>query len=273
MEDGFKQDDTIEDTPITTGRYRPEDYGRKYEGIITLRHAFAESSNVAAVRLIERIGPKRVIAVARRLGITSPLSADASLALGTSETTLLEMTGAYAAFANGGDDVFPYGFADVTDGPGHAVYQRDGGGTGRVIEHAALAKMTDLLVAVVQGGTGKAAALDRPVGGKTGTTQDYKDAWFIGFTADYVAGVWLGNDDGTPLNKITGGSLPTKLWHNVMVAAHQGLPVRELPGQVPEAESDEAAAAGESKAPESSDESSESVWQSLVHMLTGGSHP
>jgi penicillin-binding protein 1A len=129
--------------------------------------------------------------------------------------------------------------------------------------------MTDLMVAVVQEGSGKAAQLgDRPVAGKTGTTQDYRDAWFIGFTADYVCGVWLGNDDDTPLNRITGGTLPAQLWHNVMLATEQGLAVRPLPGQVqPEIETP--LASGDEAKPAGEKDDDDSIWSNLVHMLTG----
>ncbi len=152
---------------------------------------------------------------------------------------------------------------------GGALYQRQGGGAGQVIAPGPLRQMTDLMMAVVTEGSGKGAALDRPVAGKTGTTQDYRDAWFIGFTADYVMGVWLGNDDDTPLNKITGGTLPTQLWHNVMAAAEQGLPVRPLPGQVMSAV--ETPVAAEQPAGEKRDDDDDSIWSGLVHMLTGGS--
>jgi penicillin-binding protein 1A len=269
MEQGFTGDDTIEDSPITTGKYRPENYTHKYEGPISLRKAFAKSSNVAAVRLIERIGPKRVVQVAKRLGITAELHADASLALGTSEVPLIEMTAGYASFANGGQGVFAYGYPEVDGTRGEALYQRQGGGAGQVIAPGPLKQMTDLMLAVVTEGTGKHAALgDRPVAGKSGTTQDYRDAWFIGFTADYVCGVWLGNDDNTPLNKITGGTLPADLWHNVMVAAEQGLPVRPLPGQVlPESETP--TTDGEGKPVDGKSDDDDSIWSNLVHMLTG----
>jgi penicillin-binding protein 1A len=233
IEAGWDENSMIEDVPITTGKYRPDNIieHMRYEGSITLRHAFAKSSNVAAVRLIEMIGPRRVVAVARRLGITSDLRAEASLALGTSEVSLLELTAGYATFANEGYGVFPYGFAQIRDGSGNVIYQRQGDGTGKVVSPHGLREMTDLMTAVVESGTGRAAAIDRPAAGKTGTSQDYRDAWFIGFTSDYVAGTWFGNDDGTPMQKITGGSLPTRLWHNVMLAAHKGLPPRPLPGE------------------------------------------
>ena len=273
MEDGYTENDMIEDSPITTGKYRPENYTHKYEGPVTLRHAFAKSSNVAAVRLIEKVGVKRVVSVARRLGITSDLQANASLALGTSEVPLVEMTAAYASFANGGKGVFAFGYPEVDGVRGDVLYQREGGGAGEVIQPGPLKQMTDLMVAVVQEGSGKGAALDRPSAGKTGTTQDYRDAWFIGFTADYVMGVWLGNDDDTPLNKITGGTLPVQLWHNIMVAAEQGLPVRPLPGQVaPESAETPVAAdeqGGKPAGEREEKEDDDSIWSSLVHMLTG----
>jgi penicillin-binding protein 1A len=266
VEAGWDEYDSIEDTPITTGKYQPENYTHKYEGTISLRQALAKSSNVAAVRLIERIGPKRVVAVAKRLGITSELRPDASLALGTSEVNLVELTAAYATFANMGYGVFPFGFTEIRDSQSHVVYQRQGAGTGQIIEAHALHEMNDMLSAVITDGSGKAAAIDRPVAGKTGTTQDYRDAWFIGFSADYVAGAWFGNDDGTPMHRITGGTLPTQLWHNVMLAAHKGLPARPLPGlggeEVPAADSG-------GVRPAQPAESQDSIWNGLVKMLGG----
>ncbi len=266
VEAGMDENDSIEDSPITVGKYRPENYTHKYEGAISLRHALAKSSNVAAVRLIERIGPKRVVAVAKRLGIGSELHADASLALGTSEVNLVELTAGYATFANLGNGVFPYGFTDVRDNRGAAVYHREGNGTGQIVAPHALREMNDMLTGVVTEGSGKGAAIDRPVAGKTGTTQDYRDAWFIGFTADYVGGAWFGNDDGTPMHKITGGTLPTQLWHNVMLAAHKGLPVRPLPGLGPE---EIPAEDGVAARPATPPESGDSIWNGLVKMLGG----
>jgi penicillin-binding protein 1A len=266
VEAGWDENDSIDDSPITTGKYQPENYTHKYEGPISLRHALAKSSNVAAVRLIERIGPKRVVAVAKRLGITSELHADASLALGTSEVNLVELTAAYATFANMGNGVFPFGFTEIRDNRGNVVYRREGAGTGQIISPHALHEMDDMLTAVVTEGSGKAAAIDRPVAGKTGTTQDYRDAWFIGFTADYVGGAWFGNDDGTPMHKITGGTLPTQLWHNVMLAAHKGLPPRPLPGQNGEEAPSADNASGRPSQPA---ESNDSIWNGLVKMLGG----
>ena len=268
VEAGWDENDGIEDAPITTGKYQPENYTHKYQGVIPLRHALAISSNVAAVRLIERIGPKRVVAVAKRLGITSELHADASLALGTSEVNLVELTAGYATFANNGYGVFPYGFTDIRDNRNAVVYHREGTGTGQIVSPHALHEMDDMLSAVIAEGSGKSSAIDRPSAGKTGTTQDYRDAWFIGFTADYVGGVWFGNDDGTPMHKITGGTLPTQLWHNVMLAAHKGLPVRPLPGSAPEEvpSTDGGMAARPSSPP---GDNNDSIWNGLVKMLGG----
>jgi penicillin-binding protein 1A len=268
VEAGWDENDSIEDTPITTGKYQPENIveSHRYEGTITLRHALAKSSNVAAVRLIERIGPKRVVAVAKRLGITSELHADASLALGTGEVNLVELTAAYATFANAGNGVFPFGFTEISDNRGNVIYHREGAGTGQIITPHALHEMDDMLSAVISEGTGKKAAIDRPIAGKTGTSQDYRDAWFIGFSADYVGGVWFGNDDGSPMHKITGGTLPTQLWHNVMLAAHKGLPPRPLPGQGGE---DAPSADNGAGRPGQPAESLDSIWNGLVKMLGG----
>ena len=229
MEYGLSPDDTMEDAPISLGGWSPGNYNGKFEGTKTLRQAFAQSTNTIAVRVIEKVGPNRVIEVAHRLGITSDLRPDASLALGTSEATPLEMTTAYAAFGNGGQGVTAFGIAEIDDNQGNVLYKRGGGGLGQVIAPNALGKMQELMSAVITEGTGKGARLDRPVAGKTGTTQDYRDAWFLGYTADYVAGVWLGNDDQrNAMKKVTGGGLPAQLWKQVMTTAHKGLPIRPL---------------------------------------------
>ncbi len=229
MEKGYTPDDTMEDGPIRLGNWHPGNYERRYEGMVTLRHAFAESLNTVAVRLIEAVGPARVIAVAHRLGITSDLRDDASLALGTSEVTPLELTTAYAAFANGGQGTIAYGISEIDDTSGHVLYRHQGGGLGEVIAPEVLARMQRLMTATIEEGTGRAARLDRPAAGKTGTTQDYRDAWFLGFTADYVCGVWMGNDDQrVAMRRVTGGSLPAQLWKKVMMAADRGLPPRPL---------------------------------------------
>ncbi|MGE5546661.1 MAG: transglycosylase domain-containing protein [Solirubrobacterales bacterium] len=230
LERGFQTHDTFEDAPIKLGNWSPGNYNGKFEGPVSLHRAFAQSTNTIAVRLIEEVGPSRVAAAARRMGITSRLGDDASLALGTSEVNLLELTTAYAPFANGGMGVSAYGVERITDPQGRELFRREGGGFGQVVSPSVLAGMHELMEAVITEGTGKNARLDRPAAGKTGTTQDYRDAWFMGFTADYVGGVWLGNDDQrNEMKKVTGGGLPAQLWKTVMVAAHRGLPVRPLP--------------------------------------------
>ena len=229
MESGLTPDDTMEDAPISFGGWSPGNYNGKYEGTKTLRQAFAQSTNTIAVKVLEHVGAKRVVEVATRLGITADLRADGSLALGTSEVSPLELTTAYAPFANGGQGVTAFGITEIDDNQGHVLFKRAGGGIGQVISPDALIKMHQLMTGVITDGTGKAARLDRPAAAKTGTTQDYRDAWFLGYTADYVAGVWLGNDDQrNAMKKVTGGGLPAQLWKQIMVVAHQGLPARQL---------------------------------------------
>jgi penicillin-binding protein 1A len=236
MEAGMSPDDVMTDAPISIAGYRPDNYDSKFYGRVTLREAFARSLNSVALQLSERVGRRRVIEAARRLGVTADLTAGPSIALGASGVSLLEMTGAYAALANRGNGVWPYGIEQILDADGNVLYKRSGGGPGHVIGGHAAAEMIDMMQSVILSGTGKAAALDRPAAGKTGTSQDYRDAWFIGFTADLVTGVWVGNDDNSPMNKVTGGSLPTRIWHDFMTAA-TGKPVLPLPtpggGEVP----------------------------------------
>ena len=229
MEKGFTPDDVFNDAPIKLGNWSPSNYTGKFLGRVTLRQALSESINTVAVRLVEEVGPNRVIALSRKLGITSDLRNDATLALGTSEVSLVEMTTAYAALANGGQGVAAYGVSEITDPEGRVLFRRSGGGFGRVISGTALHNMHDMMTAVIETGTGKAAKLDRPAAGKTGTTQDYRDAWFMGYTADYVTGVWMGNDDyRIEMKKVTGSGLPAQTWKGIMVAAHRGLAPRPL---------------------------------------------
>jgi penicillin-binding protein 1A len=236
LEAGLHPSDHFIDGPIAVGNWRPRDYGDRYLGEMTLAEAFAQSINTIAVQVTLRAGVDNVVAVAHRLGIGSPLTRDASIALGTDNVNLLELTAAYAPFANGGIGVWPYGIAEVRDKKGHLVYRHTGSGPGRVVSPEAEGEMNNMLAAVVDYGTGRRARLLRPAAGKTGTTQDYRDAWFIGYTPDLVAGVWLGNDDNSPMNQVTGGSLPAETWRRFMLAATQSMPVRALPsGPLPPA--------------------------------------
>jgi penicillin-binding protein 1A len=230
LEAGMTPNDTVEDAPIQMGDWSPDNYTGKFLGTVSLKTALAQSLNAATVRLAEEIGLRSVIATARRLGILSELRPDATLALGSSETSPLEMAGAYAALANGGLYTQPFGIIEVAESNGPVLWRFDAMEPRRVVSPHALAGMHDMMSEVIASGTGKAAALSggRPVAGKTGTSQNYRDAWFAGFTADRVGVVWMGNDDGKPMKKVTGGSLPARLWHDVMESAHAGLPVRPL---------------------------------------------
>ncbi len=230
LEAGLEPDDTMMDAPVAVGGWHPRNYDGRYYGEVTLRGALARSLNSVAVRLTEQVGRDRVIAAARRLGITSELRPEPSLALGASEVTLIELTAAYAVLANNGVGVWAYGIREVRDDRGRVLYRRSGSGPGRVIALDLLARMNDMLGAVVAWGTGRGARLDRPMAGKTGTSQDFRDAWFIGYTADLVTGVWIGNDDGQAMKDVVGGGLPARLWRSFMAEALKGLAIRPLPG-------------------------------------------
>jgi len=233
LEAGYTTQTPVDDAPIDIRGWRPANFDGRYEGTVTLGHALAYSLNTAAVRVAQRVGPERIIATARRLGITGKLPNDLGIALGTGEVTLVELTAAYAPFANGGFGVWPHAIAEIRDGGGAVVYRRSGSGPGRLVSAERVAAMNDMLAGVVREGTGRSAALDRPAAGKTGTSQDFRDAWFVGYTADLVAGVWLGNDDGQLMKNVTGGGAPARLWAAVMGDAHRGLPARYLPGYPP----------------------------------------
>ena len=219
LESGLGLDTTLVDAPVSFGTWSPENYEGKYYGPVTLETAFAESLNSVAAQLAARVGPERVIGVAQRLGIVSDLQPNLSLALGTSEVTLLELMAAYGTIANDGRRVEPYGLVHVQTAD-RLVHPLGPARAEPLIAPAIDDEMLRLMVAVVERGTGRAAHFDRPAAGKTGTTQDYHDAWFIGFTHDLVAGVWVGNDDNSATVKVTGGSLPAQIWHDFMVEAY-----------------------------------------------------
>ena len=238
---GWSPEDFVEDTPLTinipgSGPWTPQNYDHEFKGLITLTDALRESRNIPAVRVSEAVGRDAVRAVANGFGIQSDLAAGPALALGASESTLIEMTGAYAGILNGGSSVTPYGLVELKLKGEEEPLMGKGGGIGeRVISQNTAELLTYMMSRVVEAGTGKRARLDgRPAAGKTGTTTAGRDAWFIGFTADYVVGVWMGYDDNTPLKEVTGGGLPADIWHEVMVRVNEGLPVRDLPMIVPE---------------------------------------
>lgn len=220
------------DEPVSIGGWQPENYRGKYLGSVSLETALALSLNTVAVKLTMQVGPAVVAAVAHRLGITSRLSEDASIALGTSEVTLLELTSAFVPFSNGGYPVTPYAVTRVLTRDGRVVYERNGSGFPKAISDSDLYGMNRMMRLVVTEGTGNRAAFpDFDIAGKTGTSQDYRDAWFIGYTSEFIAGVWVGNDDNSPMKKVTGGLLPAAIWREVMEPAHRGLTPRALPGE------------------------------------------
>ncbi len=227
---GWSPESVIDDAPVHIGTWSPSNYENKYQGAITLATALAHSSNTGTVRLIQSVGVEPVRRVAAQFGITSPLGKDLSLALGTSEVTPLELTRAYAGLVNRGVPVTPYGILEITDRNGAVLYQRQEVNATPAVNPVEVAQLVRMMTGVIEVGTGKAARLDRPAAGKTGTTQDYHDAWFMGFTADLVTGVWLGNDNNEEMKRVTGGSLPAKLWHDFMIDAHAGRPAKPLPG-------------------------------------------
>src|SRR6266851_735797 len=207
LEAGLQPSDQFIDAPIRLGTWQPRDYTGRYQGEMTFAEGLAQSINTIAVQVAQRAGIRNVVAVAHRLGISSPLAPEMSLALGTNEVNLLELVSAYAPFANGGAGIWAYGIAEIRDSDGKVVFRRTGSGAGQVVSLEFAGLMNEMLSGVIGHGTGKSAAIPRPAAGKTGTTQDYRDAWFVGYTADLVAGVWLGNDDNSPTNEVTGGSL------------------------------------------------------------------
>ncbi|MGF1640600.1 MAG: transglycosylase domain-containing protein [Rhodospirillales bacterium] len=249
LEAGLNPDSRMVDGPLTIDGWQPRNFSGRYQGEVSLRRGLADSINTVAVRVSERAGRGRVIDAAHRLGITADLASTPSLALGTGDVSLVELTAAYATFANGGLGVWAYGIEAIHDADGRALYVRSGSGPGRIVNGRHAAALTEMLVEAVEQGTGRAARLPRPVAGKTGTSQNFRDAWFVGFTADLVAGVWMGNDDGRPMNKVTGGGLPAQLWRAFMVDAHGGLPVRPLPSLRPAGDAPRMAAAEEALAP------------------------
>lgn len=238
---GYSPSDYVEDTPLTinikgSGPWTPVNYDKKFKGMITLTQALAESRNIPAVRISEAVGRDVVRKVAAQFGLQSDLAAGPALALGASESTLLEMTGAYAGILNGGSAVKPYGLVGLKlQGEETDMIGQDGGIGERVIRPEAAQLLTYMLTQVIERGTGTRARLgDHPVAGKTGTTNAARDAWFIGFSAHYVTGVWMGYDDNRPLTGVTGGGLPAEIWHEVMARIHEGVPPSPLPMIVPE---------------------------------------
>jgi len=231
LERGLTPDTVRNDAPINIRGWRPEDYERQYLGPVTLTRALALSLNTVAVRVGLEVGPGAVIKTAHRLGITSDLQANASIALGTSEVTPLELVTAYVPFANGGVGVEPYVITKIRTARGKLLFKHEEEDYPRVIEPEYVAMMNSMLRETLVSGTARRAELPGwDAAGKTGTSQDFRDAWFVGYTSRLVAGVWLGNDDNAPTKKASGGSLPVEIWSKFMRVAHEDLSPQPLPG-------------------------------------------
>lgn len=236
LELGYSPFDLIDDTPLTlnipgSGPWTPKNYTGKFAGTVTLTEALKQSLNIPAVRVSERVGRENVRKIATDFGITTDLAQGPAIALGASESTLIEMVGAYAGILNGGSSVTPYGLVELKLlGDETPLIGTNGGIGERVIQEGAAQDLIYMMEKVVAEGSGQRAKLKGwEVAGKTGTTQAARDAWFIGFTADYVAGVWMGYDDNTPLKGVTGGGLPAEIWREVMAPIHAELQPRPLP--------------------------------------------
>lgn len=228
IESGIKPSDLYSDKAITIDGWSPKNYSGKHYGEMTVTEAFARSVNTIAVQVAEETGRDKVAKMARRLGITTNVSPVASLPLGTEEVRLIDLTGAYAAVANGGLRVQPYGIVEISSFEGEVLYRHQTPPPVPVLTQDTIEKITPMLKAVITSGSGRNAAIDRPAAGKSGTTQDSRDAVFAGFTSDLTTAVWIGNDDNRPMKSVTGGGLPARVWSDFMLEAHAGVPVREL---------------------------------------------
>ncbi len=238
---GFKPTSIVVDGPVCIGNWCPQNYGHSYSGSVTLTQAITRSINVVPVKLSIAIGGKggpkagraKIVEVARRFGIKAPLPDTPSLPIGADEVTILEHGVAYATFPNKGKAMTPHAVLEVRTGAGDLVWRwdRDGPKPRQAIPASIAADMAGMMSHVVSEGTARRAALDGiPTAGKTGTTNAYRDAWFVGYTGNFTCAVWYGNDDYSPTNRMTGGSLPAQTWHDIMVAAHQGVEIKELAG-------------------------------------------
>lgn len=231
LEAGLTPDTVRQDAPLDVKGWKPENYSREYFGAVTLTQALAMSLNTVAVRLGIEVGPANVVRTAHRLGIASKLESNASIALGTSEVSLTELVGAYAPFANGGTMASPHVVNKIRTPEGKVLFARAPDPPAQVIDPRYVAMMNGMMHETLVTGTARKADIPGwSAAGKTGTSQDFRDAWFIGYTANLVTGVWLGNDDNSPTRKATGGGLPVEVWTRFMKAAHQNVPVADLPG-------------------------------------------
>lgn len=223
VEKGVSPNDLIDDKPFTAGTWNPHNYGNRYRGQIPVYKALMISSNVCAARLIQYVGVRAVIQIARIMGITTPLEYDYTIALGSNGVKLYELTRAYGIYANGGFKVEPYGIERIESSRGKVLYSASRPRITKVLSSDTAATMTAMLRTVIEHGTGMAANIGRPAAGKTGTTDDYKDAWFVGYTPSVVMGVWVGNDDNTKMRGLTGGTVPALIWRDIMRVAAESI--------------------------------------------------
>ena len=253
--EGLSPDTVMRDSPITLDGWSPRNYNKEFRGEVDLRTAFAKSINTVAVKLSERAGRQKVINMAHRLGITSDIPAHPSLALGTADVGVLEIAQAYVPFANGGNGVMAYGIIDITMDDGTVLYSRSGG-LGQVLSSRLVTQMADVFQETVKVGTGRLAAIKgRTVRGKTGTSQDFRDAWFVGFADGLTTTVWIGNDNASPMKRVSGAGLPAKVWRDTMVTALKDREVRSYPPSAGDLIADQASQAV-------------SAFQSLLGRLT-----
>lgn len=231
LEKGLRPDTIRDDTPISIKGWTPENYTKEYRGPVRLNEALAMSLNTVAVRLGLEVGARNVVRTAQKMGINSPLQSNASIALGTSEVTPLELVTAYAPFANGGIGVVPRIIDTVKSADGKVLFKHPRGTLGRVVDANVIARMNGMMRDTLLIGTARKAEFPGwEAGGKTGTTQDFRDAWFVGYTSYLIAGVWLGNDDSSATKKVTGSNLPVEIWSRFMKVAHAGVPRAPLHG-------------------------------------------
>ena len=220
IENGWNINNVIVDEPLNYGRYRPRNFGNKYYGEVTLFEALTLSLNTVAVQLMKNVGPEKVINLARRLGITADLEPNLSTALGSNGVPMLQMVTAYATLGRGGLSVDPYSITKITDKEGKVLYERPAPREAeQVVASGNVGQLTAMMQSVIARGTGTAAAIPYPAAGKTGTSQEFRDAWFSGFSTKYAASTWFGNDDNSPTKNLTGGSAPAQVWRDVMTTA------------------------------------------------------
>ncbi|MDB5453282.1 MAG: family penicillin-binding protein [Caulobacteraceae bacterium] len=255
LEAGVQPTDTREDAPFRTGTWDPENYDGGYRGAVTVEEALAQSINTVAARLGSEVGRKKLGDISHRFGLEAiPDNPELPIALGAYELSLLDLTSAYQVFQNAGGRTRPHLVETITTARGDPLYLRQPSAPMTVYDPARSGAMVRMMQGVIEHGTGVRAQIGRPAAGKTGTSQRWRDAWFVGFTPDYAAGVWVGNDDGRPMAHVAGGAMPAEIWRQVMLAAHDGLPVRAFSWAPP----------GEAEAPTGVSEPRDAFYQALA---------